>query len=63
MSSVGPESLLCQVTDPKPESYLEDCIDMVYTTSGKPISRTFQDFLRTNYSFLGLRIIQQIGIL
>ena len=51
MSSVGYGSLLCQVTDPKPVSYLEHCIDMVHTTSVKPISRTFQGFFKDKLQF------------
>ena len=61
MSSVGKGSLLCQVTDPKPVSYLEHCIDMVHTTSVKTISRTFQGFFKDKLQFSG--IIPQISIL
>ena len=55
MSSVGSGSLLCQVTDPKPVSYLEHCIDMVHTTSDKPISRTFQGFFKDKLQFAGTK--------
>ena len=55
MSSVGSGSLLCQVTDPKPVSYLEHCIDMVHTTSDKPISRTFQGFFQDKSQFSGTK--------